>query len=74
MQFEVIPEDKPVNLPGVGCFSGLKTAVYLEVEGAAHYLPAYAGNLEYYDLGGAGDGGANGRGNAQRGGSDSMNE
>ncbi|MCS5881137.1 hypothetical protein LNP17_18085 [Klebsiella variicola subsp. variicola] len=33
VQFEVIPEDKPVNLPGVGCFSGLKTAVYLEVEG-----------------------------------------
>ncbi len=24
VQFEVIPEDKPVNLPGVGCFSGLK--------------------------------------------------
>ncbi len=25
VQFEVIPQDKPVNLPGIGQFSGLKT-------------------------------------------------
>ena len=36
----------PIKIPGYGEFEGLKTAVYLEVEGAAHYLPAYAGNLD----------------------------
>ncbi len=46
VQFEVIPEDAPVNVPGLGYRSGLKTSVFLEVEGAAHYLPAYAGNLD----------------------------
>ena len=45
-QFDVIPEDKPLNIPGLGRVSGLKTTIFLEVEGAAHYLPAYAGNLD----------------------------
>lgn len=35
-----------LNIPGLGRLSGLKTSVFLEVEGAAHYLPAYAGNLD----------------------------
>lgn len=35
-----------LNIPGLGTFNGLKTSVFLEVEGAAHYLPAYAGNLD----------------------------
>ncbi len=36
----------PMRIPGVGLCSGLKTTILLEVEGAAHYLPAYAGNLD----------------------------
>jgi acetaldehyde dehydrogenase len=44
VQFDEISE--PVNVPGVGEFTGLKTSVFLEVEGAAHYLPSYAGNLD----------------------------
>ncbi|MDN0076596.1 acetaldehyde dehydrogenase (acetylating) [Crenobacter sp. SG2303] len=46
VQFDVILDDAPLNIPGLGRFVGLKTSIYLEVEGAAHYLPAYAGNLD----------------------------
>jgi acetaldehyde dehydrogenase len=46
IQFERFGSNNPVRIPGVGEFEGLKTSVFLEVEGAAHYLPAYAGNLD----------------------------
>jgi acetaldehyde dehydrogenase len=46
VQFEHIGDNNPVRIPGIGLSSGLKTTVLLEVEGAAHYLPAYAGNLD----------------------------
>ena len=46
VQFERFGSNNPVCIPGIGTFEGIKTSVYLEVEGAAHYLPAYAGNLD----------------------------
>jgi acetaldehyde dehydrogenase len=46
VQFERFGQNNPVLIPGVGEFEGLKTSIFLEVEGAAHYLPSYAGNLD----------------------------
>lgn len=46
VQFERFGANNPAQIPGVGSFEGIKTSVFLEVEGAAHYLPAYAGNLD----------------------------
>ncbi|ARU15004.1 acetaldehyde dehydrogenase (acetylating) [Croceicoccus marinus] len=46
VQFERFGSNNPVRITGVGEFEGIKSTVFLEVEGAAHYLPAYAGNLD----------------------------
>jgi len=46
VQFDLYDESRPLNVPGLGKLTGLKTSIFLEVEGAAHYLPAYAGNLD----------------------------
>ena len=46
VQFDTIAPSQPMNVPKLGLRHGLKTSVFLEVEGAAHYLPSYAGNLD----------------------------
>ena len=46
VQFEHYSESSPIHIPGYGDFVGTKSSIFLEVEGAAHYLPSYAGNLD----------------------------
>jgi acetaldehyde dehydrogenase len=47
VQFERIGERNSLRIAEMNRdFVGLKVTVFLEVEGAAHYLPAYAGNLD----------------------------
>ena len=46
IQFERFGDNNPLKIPGMGEFSGIRTMILLEVEGAGDYLPSYSGNLD----------------------------
>ena len=46
VQFERYGDNNRLKIPGRGEFTGLKTSIFLEVEGAGDYLPSYSGNLD----------------------------
>ena len=46
VQFERFGDNNRLRIPGMGEFSGIKTMILLEVEGAGDFLPSYSGNLD----------------------------
>ena len=46
VQFERFGDNNRLKIPGMGDFTGIKTMILLEVEGAGDYLPSYSGNLD----------------------------
>jgi acetaldehyde dehydrogenase len=46
VQFERFSPDEALHIPETGKFWGTRVTAFLEVTGAADYLPAYAGNLD----------------------------
>lgn len=54
VQFERFAGNNQLHIPGRGTYEGTKVTIFLEVEGAGHYLPKYAGNLDIMTSAGLG--------------------